>query len=406
VLDLVRRERATGRTVVLVSAAHQRVAQDVADHLDLFSQVLASVDSVPLAGRARADRLTAEFGAQGFDYVGSGRHDLPVFRSCRQATVVAPTPRVSEQLPNTSTPAVWIRSGGLLELCRGFLSAIRPKQWAKNVLVFVPVLLGHRLNDPRAVSASAATFVLLCLASSSVYLLNDILDVEADRRHHTKRRRAFAQGRVPILAGLVAGHLLAALALGLGWLLHPHVALLLLLYLAGTWLYSIWLKRLLIIDMVMLSSFYVLRVYLGASATGIRISSWTSLFCLLTFSGLAALKRYAEVHNRAAQSSDSVNRRAYTTVDAMPLLSIGTSSFVGAIIALGLYLGSPEVHLLYRSPELLWLLCPILLAWTSRLWIFGHRGGLHDEDPVALVLHDRWSHGAALLSLLVFLLAR
>jgi 4-hydroxybenzoate polyprenyltransferase len=170
-------------------------------------------------------------------------------------------------------------------------------------------------------------------------------------------------------------------------------------------LYSVWLKRLLIVDMMLLASFYILRVFLGSAATGIRISSWTALFCLFIFSGLAALKRYAEIFNRTAPSSSFENRRAYRQEDAMPLLSIGTSSFIGAVVALGLYLGSPDVRGLYRAPDLLWLICPTLLGWSSRIWILAQRGELRDEDPVAFVIRDRWSHAAGLLLVIIFLLA-
>jgi 4-hydroxybenzoate polyprenyltransferase len=405
VLDFARREAASGHPMVLATGAHQRMAQDVADHVGLFSVVFATSGTVHLVNRRKADILTASFGVKGFDYVGDSWHDMAAFRSCRTAYVVSSSPRLAERLKRESIEAIWIRPDTRVRWWSGMLSAVRPKQWAKNMLVFVPVLLGHRFTDGAALLGSAFAFVLLCLASSSAYLLNDIMDVEADRRHHTKRRRPFARGAVSIQSGVLVGVACAALAVGMGWLAGPRVSALLALYLAGTVLYSVWLKRLLMVDMILLASFYVIRVFLGSAATGIRISSWTALFCLFVFSGLAAVKRYAEVYNRAAQSSDFVNRRAYTPEDAMPLLSIGSSAFVGAIIALGLYLGSPEVRALYRRPDLLWLLCPILLWWTGRLWILGHRGELRDEDPVAFALRDRWSHGAALVSALIFALA-
>jgi 4-hydroxybenzoate polyprenyltransferase len=405
VLDLIRREVSTGRPVILATGAHKLVAQAVAQHLGVFSGVFATNHAEHLVGERKAQILTAAFGMRGFDYVGDSVHDLPVFRCANKAYVVSNSPRLAEQLNQEGTPAVWIPAKRKLASWLGFWSAIRPKQWAKNVLVFVPAILGHRFTDGNTLIYSGVTFVLLCLASSSVYLINDILDIEADRRHHAKRRRAFAQGMVSIPVGMVTGVGFASLAVGLGWIVAPSVSLLLLVYLLGTGLYSIWLKRLLIVDIVMLATFYVFRVFLGAAATGIRVTSWTALFCLFAFTGLAALKRYAEVYNRAAHASDAINRRAYTREDAMPLLSIGTSAFGGSLISLGLYLGSAEVRTLYRTPDLLWLLCPILLAWTSRLWILGHRGDLRDEDPVAFVLHDRWSHWAALLSSVIFLLA-
>jgi 4-hydroxybenzoate polyprenyltransferase len=403
VLALVRREAAAGRPVYLATGAHERMAQAVASHLGLFTGVYATNGPEHLVGRRKADALTSKFGVQGFDYVGDSSHDLAVFHGCRQAYVVSPSPRLAERLKSESIPVIWIRVGS--QYWSGLWSAMRPRQWVKNILVFVPVLLGHRVTDATAVLHSVLAFALLCLVSSSVYLFNDIVDIEADRGHHIKRWRPFAQGSVSIQLGFWAGLVLVALAVGLGWLEGPSVLLLLALYVVCTIMYSVWLKRLLIVDMILLASFYAARVFLGSAATGIRISSWTALFCLLIFFGLAAVKRYAEIHNRAAQSSYFVNRRAYAVEDGVPLVSIGTSSFVGAVIALGLYLGSPDVRQLYRTPDLLWLICPILLGWAGRLWILAHRGELRDEDPVAFAIRDRWTYGAAALSAIIFLIA-
>jgi 4-hydroxybenzoate polyprenyltransferase len=403
VLDLLRAERATGRAVILATGANEQMARDIADHLGLFSAVYASDAVEHLVSRRKADLLAAKFGEKGFDYVGDSLADVEIFRRCRRAYVIRPSRGLAAKLKRESIQAERVHDTD--GDSSGLLSSARPKQWAKNVLVFVPLVLGHRFRDMPALVDSVYTFLLLCLASSSVYMLNDMLDVEADRQHPIKKRRPFARGTVSMKRGVAIAGLLAISAVSLGWLVAPAVSLLLAGYLAGTLMYSVWLKRLLVIDMIMLASFYVFRVYLGSAATDIRISSWTALFCLFIFSGLAAVKRYAEIRNRALRSSESVNRRAYKEEDAMPLLSTGTSAFIGAIIALGLYLGSPDVQGLYQRPDLLWLVCPVLLGWSSRIWILGHRGELSDEDPVAFALRDRWSHGAAVLSGVIFWLA-
>jgi 4-hydroxybenzoate polyprenyltransferase len=405
VLELVRREAASGRPVVLATGAHEGLAQDVARHLGLFSGILATKGSQHLVDGNKADALIGTFGLKGFDYIANSSDDMAAFRTCRQAYVVSPSSELAERLQSESIPAIWIRTGDRLKSVSSLVAAARPKQWVKNILVFVPLLLGHRFRDLSALYQSGITCVLLCLASSSVYLLNDIVDLEADRRHHTKKYRPFASGRLSIRLGVIAALWLSILAIGLGWLLQPTVSFLLLLYVAGTMMYSFWLKRLLIVDMMFLASFYVFRVYLGAAASHIRISSWTALFSLFVFSALAAVKRYAELRNRTAESSDAGNRRAYRLEDAIPLLSMGAAGFVGAIVELGLYLGSPDVQRLYRTPDLLWLCCPILLAWSSRLWILAHRGELRDEDPVAFALRDRWSHTAGAASAIIFWLA-
>jgi 4-hydroxybenzoate polyprenyltransferase len=405
VLELVRREAASGRPVVLATGAHEGMARDVARHLGVFSGVLATKDSKHLVDGHKADALIGRFGLKGFDYVANSSRDMAAFRICRQAYVVSSSSDIADRLRRESIPAIWIRTGDKLKGLSSLLSAARPKQWVKNILVFVPVLLGHRFRDLTALWYSVVSCVLLSLASSSVYLLNDLIDLEADRRHYAKKYRPLASGRLSIRSAVIAALSLSILAVSLGWLLQPSVSLLLLLYLASAMMYSVWLKRLLIVDVMVLAFFYVFRVYLGAAASQIPISSWTSLFCLFMFSALAAVKRYAELYNRTAQSADTVNRRAYMPEDAMPLLSMGTAGFVGGIVALGLYLGSTDVQGLYRKPDLLWLVCPILLGWSSRLWILANRGELRDEDPVAFVLRDAWSYKAAVASAIIFWLA-
>jgi 4-hydroxybenzoate polyprenyltransferase len=283
------------------------------------------------------------------------------------------------------------------------LSALRPQQWVKNTLVFLAMLLGHRFTEISTLLHAGFAFILACLASSAVYLFNDMFDIEADRRHPAKQYRPFVRGSVSIRTGVLVGAVLAVMAVGLGLLLSSQVSLLLALYIASALLYSVWLKKVLVVDMVLLAAFYAARVFIGAAATGIRVSSWTALFCVFIFFGLAALKRYAEVRNLGLGSP--VNRRAYRLEDGVPLLAIGSSSFLGAIIALGLYLGSPDVRILYSAPDRLWLLCPILLGWTSRMWILGHRGELRDEDPVAFTLRDRSSLMVAALCAAIFVLA-
>jgi 4-hydroxybenzoate polyprenyltransferase len=402
VLERIRQEAAAGRTLVLASGAHEEMAQRVADHLGLFSGIVATRHQ-HMVGTRKAKTLCEKFGARAFDYLGDSSTDLPVFRACRQAHVVAAKPDLVDRLQRESIAAEWIPSGAVpaLELW----SALRPKQWLKNSLVFLPVLLSHQFHNIELVGKAVLAAILFCFISSSVYLVNDILDIEADRRHHRKCLRPFASGSVPIQTGILLSGLLALFALAGAAAVDLYLALLLGLYLVLATLYSTWIKTLLMIDMVCLAAFYALRVYAGSAATGISVSSWTALFCLFLFFSLAAVKRYAEVLNRSEQPSAAENRRAYFPEDRAPLLAIGTAAFVGAVVALGLYLGSPDVERLYRSPQLLWLTCPILLGWFGRIWLLVNRGALQHEDPLTFAMVDRWSHVMGAVCLLVFWLA-
>jgi len=289
-------------------------------------------------------------------------------------------------------------------LWRTWLRALRPKQWVKNLLVLAPVLLSHQFTSESVVLRSLFAAGLFCLVSSAVYCINDIADVEVDRLHHAKRGRPFASGELTLRAGILTAIVFAAVALGLAWVfLGAPVTGLLASYIAVALLYSAWLKKILIVDIVVLVFLYVTRLWVGGQATGIHISSWTFLFSLFFFTSLASLKRYAELHTRASQAIVTSNRRAYRISDSMPILVIGIACSLASIVCVALYLGSTVAAELYRRRILLGLACPIMLAWVIRLWMLGHRGRLRDEDPLLFALSDVWSYIAG--ALLIFLYA-
>jgi len=268
--------------------------------------------------------------------------------------------------------------------------ALRVNQWVKNLLVFVPIVVDHRLLEPALFSAAATAFVAFCLAASGAYVLNDLLDRQADRTHQTKRQRPFAAGELSPLHGwlllvpLVGGSvLLAAVALP------PHFLGLLLLYLVVTTAYSTWLKRLAVLDVLLLAGLYTLRVLAGGAATGVAPSAWLLAFAMFLFLSLAFLKRYAEM--REAGSAGPTNRRGYRPGDVPWLASMGGASGYLSVLVLALYLNSEQVVALYRHPILLWLVCPLLLYWTGRLWLRANRGEIH-EDPIVATVYDPVSY--------------
>ncbi len=278
--------------------------------------------------------------------------------------------------------------GGL----RPLLRALRIHQWVKNALVLVPVVLDHKLFDPPVVLRAVLAGAAFCLAASGAYLLNDLYDLEADRRHPTKRHRPLAAGALSpglgrMLAPLLfAGSLLLALPLRA-----PGFWVLLLLYVTATTAYSVYLKRIAVLDVLLLAGLYTLRVLAGIAATGVRFSTWLLAFSMFLFLSLAFLKRYGEVGGLEGPADTGVLRRGYLRGDREWLGSMGGASGYLSVLVLALYVSSEQVTALYRTPALLWLICPVLLFWISRMWLMAHRGRLH-EDPIVATARDPMSY--------------
>jgi 4-hydroxybenzoate polyprenyltransferase len=280
------------------------------------------------------------------------------------------------------------------------LRALRAHQWVKNVLVFVPVLLDHRLSEVTTLGRAFAAFVAFCLAASGAYIVNDLLDVHADRAHPTKRHRPFASGALGAGFGWLLAPLLLADALLLGASLGHQFLGLLTLYVVTTTAYSVYLKRIAVLDVLLLAGLYTLRVLAGIAATGVTFSSWLLAFSTFLFLSLAFLKRYAELTAHEAGEREPLKRRGYQRRDREWLGAMGGASGYLSVLVLALYVNSDEVVRLYRAPLLLWLICPLLLYWTGRMWLLAYRGQIH-EDPIVTSARDPSSYAVGLLVLLV-----
>jgi len=390
VLALARKARAAGRLVFLATASDRAVADAVAGHLGLFDGVFASESGINLKGEAKAARLVASFGEAGFDYAGDAEVDRPVWRKARRAIMILPSPRLARQVESECPDAVAIgRRPGIFAQGRLVARAMRLHQWAKNVLIFVPVLAAHQatpLTELRALTAFAA----FSLCASSVYLLNDLVDLPHDRLHPSKRRRPFASGALP----LSLAPLLIALTLGGGLLLAAFLPvnflLMLLVYYVCTVSYSFFLKRQMVADVLMLAALYTIRVFAGAAATAISVSPWLLAFSMFLFFSLAVVKRQSELTLNLRAGRGEVSGRGYLLEDLSMLHSMAASSGYMAVLVMALYINSTDVLALYHSPKALWLLCPVLLFWISRVLMLSHRGQMND-DPVVFALTDRIS---------------
>jgi 4-hydroxybenzoate polyprenyltransferase len=279
--------------------------------------------------------------------------------------------------------------------------ALRPHQWVKNLLVFVPLLLDHRLTQPEVMARGALAFAAFCLAASGGYVLNDILDLEADRSHPTKRYRPFASSALSPRVGYLLAPLLIATSLIIGTALAaPGFLALLLLYLVLTAAYSAYLKRIAVLDVLLLAGLYTLRVLAGITASGVRFTTWFLGFSTFLFLSLAFLKRHGEFSALAAGTSPGTRRRGYVSQDLEWLRTMGAASGYLAVLVLALYLNTDEVVKLYRKPIRLFLVCPLLLFWISHMWLLAYRGQI-DEDPIVATARDPSSYVIGALVLLV-----
>ncbi len=383
VLDWLRLQKANGRRLFLVTGADQRVAVAVARETGLFDEVMASDRSRNLTGNGKAQTLVQRFGQGKYDYLGDSRKDMEACRSARNAYLVKPTPVLLKQFrrEGIDPQALWGTAPGRLT---SLLRASRPHQWSKNLLVFAAPLLAHRF-EPTILLVTALAFLAFCLCSSGVYLLNDLMDLDADRRHPAKSSRPLAADQLPLSVALITSPLFMAAGLAMTLGLNPLLLLVVALYLALTTAYSLRLKRSPIIDILVLAGLYTIRILAGGIASGVEISLWLFIFSIFFFLSLAFLKRHVEVSNTA--QNDKVPGRGYYWEDRLFLLTGGLNSAFLAILVFLLYLTSEKAPIIYHRPNLLILICPILIYWTGRLWLLAHRGQMHD-DPVFFALRD------------------
>ena len=395
VLEAIRAARAEGRKCVLVTAADRRTAEAVAAHLGCFDEVWASDGSDNLKGVAKAARLRERFGAGGFEYLGDAHADIPVWEAAGAASLVVPGAalrrRVAARVPIERSLGA---RPGRRELASAWRRQLRVHQWVKNALVALPLLTSHRIGEPALWAHAALAFLAFSLTTSAVYVVNDLLDLASDRAHPSKRHRPFASGALPVGAGAAAVPLLAAAAVAIGAFLPGGFLAALAVYALTNVAYSLWLKRAAIADVIVLASFYTLRVIAGGLAVGIVPSPWLLAFCLFFFLNLAFLKRCVDLR-RLAPGARAAGRD-YVAEDFPLLTSLGVAAASMSLVVLAFYIQSDAVVPLYRTPQLLWLALPLGAYWTSRVWLLAHRGEL-DDDPVAFAVRDpaTWCIAAA-----------
>jgi 4-hydroxybenzoate polyprenyltransferase len=387
VLDAVRCWRRNGGRTALITNSDRSLAEAIAGHLEIFDEVYVIEAAENRGDCAKSEFLKQHVGADQYDYVGGVPADLPVWKSARRAITVAAPKALRIAVEGVSREVQHLESVGGWP---GHLKMCRPLHWLKNVLVFLPAVAAHDLSAETWLAALLAFFAF-SLVASGVYILNDLLDLAADRAHPAKRHRALASGTVSLAHGMVMGPalviagLLFAPAVGRFEFLGVLVA-----YFALTMAYSLFLKRKLVIDVCTLAGLYTMRILAGGAATGITLSIWLLSFSVFFFLSLAAVKRQSELVGSVASGRRQISGRAYQ-VDDLPIISMmAIAAGYVAVLVMALYINSPAVQSLYGRPGALWGACPLLLYWISRMVLIAHRGNV-GEDPIVFAVRDRTS---------------
>ncbi|HET9087260.1 MAG TPA: UbiA family prenyltransferase [Acidobacteriaceae bacterium] len=398
-LVYLREQRAMGRQAYLCTGADRLLADRVAAYIGLFQGVFASDGALNLTGHNKLQLLESYFGPGNFVYIGNSHADMHLIKSCGGAMLANPVFGLGGRLRRQNLPVqrCFVDRAPLRESLR---RALRLHQWAKNVLIFLPLLLAHAIRLNSAFQALLA-FFSFSLVASSTYIVNDLLDLASDRSHPVKRRRPFAAGNLSVTFGLVLTTGLFVCGICLARLLPDEFTGWLLAYCCVTLAYSLYWKRVVLVDVIILSALYTLRIMAGAAATRVPVSHWMAAFSIFFFFSLALIKRFSELENLRARGTDPSNGRGYLVHDMEQMRAFGTSSAFASIVVFTLYINNSQVRQLYHHPQRLWLLTPMLIWWLSRVWLRASRGQMN-EDPVVFALTDP---GSLLAGVVIFLIA-
>ena len=387
VIKYINEHRANGGKVALVTATDQLLADQIAQHLQIFDEVHGSNNGVNLKGAVKAKFLAEHFGRGNFSYIGDALADVPVWEVSEKAITVNASDAVRRKVE-----ALGITVEHLETTSRSwdsYFKALRPHQWSKNILIFVPMLAAHKL-DLSSFLSSCLAFVAFSLIASSVYIVNDLLDLNSDRIHPRKRSRPFASGAIPIVHGIQIAILCLLIGFAIAVFLGSIFLIVIGAYYMTTLAYSLVFKRKIIIDICVLAGLYTMRIFAGGAASGIDLSIWLLAFSAFFFLSLAAVKRQAELVDLGKRKETMISGRGYETHDLPIIAMISVASGYISVLVMMLYINSPNVTILYQTPEILWGVCCILLYWLTRTIMLTHRGRMHD-DPVIFAATDRIS---------------
>ena len=402
-LEWLIQEKNKGRVLILATATHMNVAKVIADHLGIFSEVLATDAGRNLKAESKRDEIITRFGESKFEYVGNEYSDMPVWKAANVAHIVSDNKSLISKVQKVCETGLTFKQSKKSVFTTWF-SALRIHQWAKNLLVFVPLLTGHAYNSSVSVSQAVIAFLLFGIAASSIYLINDLFDIEADRHHPTKKNRPIANGEINLFhAWLVWPSMLTFSVVLAIYALPIAFVIVLAGYIILTLTYTVLFKKWVFFDVLVLAILYCVRIIGGAFAVSLTISFWLLLFSMFVFLSLALMKRFGEL--KATKTNDTQKRllgRGYLLEDLETIGSMGICSGYISVLVLALYLQDPQIIKLYEVPQQLWVMCPLMLFWISRSWLLTNRG-LMNDDPIVFALRDRisWIVGFAMVAVML-----
>ncbi|MEX0964539.1 MAG: UbiA family prenyltransferase [Pseudohongiellaceae bacterium] len=388
-----------GRNIVLISASSQILVRKVSDHLGLFIDAMGSDEDHNLRSKNKLTRIIQLNPVGGFIYAGNSLHDIPVWLEANEVILVNCDKSLADKLPHENVRHFDAPKSSI----RKFWQAMRPHQWLKNVLIFLPLILSHQLNQPNLLLQACIAFLSFSLVASSVYLLNDMLDLNSDRQHQSKCQRPFASGDLSLVYGYIGAPLLLLLGFCIALVLPAAFIAVLFGYWLLTTLYSLLLKSLFLVDVLTLACLYTWRIIAGSAAIAVVTTYYLLAFSFFLFLGLAMVKRYTEFLNLQNQGKSSVAGRGYDVNSLRTLAVVGGASSMVSVAVFAFYINAPATTQLYGHPIVLWAICPLLVYLLWRIWSLARQGLLH-EDPVLFAITDRRSQVIAGLSgLLVWL---
>ena len=386
------------RPLYLATASHEKYAKAIADHLGIFKGVFASTATNNLSGNQKRKTLEKKFG-QRWGYAGNASVDCKLWDHAMEIIMVNVPTRLIKKYP---APLVFNNQQNLMRI---LFKAIRIHQWAKNFLIFIPLIMSHNFLNISYLADLCLAFLAFGLSASSVYILNDLLDLESDRHHQKKRYRAFASGQLSILKGILIIPILLTLSATIAFSLSGGFGYALLIYFITTTAYSFFLKSIAIVDVIVLGFLYTIRIIAGGLAANIPNTHWLLAFSFFLFVSLAFVKRFSELKSSPAKGDQKIKGRGYYTDDLEQISSFGTASGYLSILILALYLNSNHARELYANATMLWLICPVFLYWISRIWLLARRG-IMIEDPVRFTISDPVSYFVVVLIGIVLLIAK